>query len=99
MNFVLELSKTIRKHDSIFVVVDRFSKMTHFLPCNKTFDASKIAQIYFDGVVTLHGLPKIIVLDRDAKFMSYFWRILWHKMGTKLKFLLLFISKQTVKPR
>jgi len=86
MNFVLGLSKSIRKHDSVFVVVDRFSKMTHFLSCNKTSDAFKIAQIYFDGVVKLHWLRKIIVSDRDAKFMSYFWKTLWHKMRTKLKF-------------
>jgi len=72
MNLVLELSKTIRKYDSIFVVVDRFSKMAHFLPCSKTSDASKIAQIYFDGVVKLHSILKIIVSNRDVKFMSYF---------------------------
>ena len=90
---MLELSKTIRKHDSIFVVVDRFSKMTHFLPCNKTSDASKIAQIYFDGVVKLHSLPKIIVSDRDVKFMSFFWKTLWHKMRTKLKFFTAFHPK------
>ena len=86
MDFVLKLSKTVRKHDFIFMVVDHFSKMTHFLPCNKTSDASKIAQIYFDGVVKLHSLLKTIVSDRDVKFMSYFWKTLWHKMGSKLKF-------------
>ena len=63
---MLVLPKTIRKHDSIVVVVDRFIKVTHFLPCSKTSDASKISQIYFDGVVKLHGLPKIIVSNRDV---------------------------------
>jgi len=85
MNFVLGLSKTIRKHDSIFVVVNRFSKMAHFLSCTKTSDASKIAQIYFDGMAKLHCLPKTIVSDRVLKFISYFWKTLWHKMGTKVK--------------
>ena len=61
IDFVLGLSKTIKKYDYIFVIVDRFSKIAYFLPFSKTFDAFKIAQIYFDGVVKLHGLPKIIV--------------------------------------
>jgi len=72
MDFVFGLSKTVRKHDFIFIVVDRFSKMAHFLPCSKTSDASKIAQIYFDRVVKLHGLLKTIVLDMNVKFISYF---------------------------
>ena len=85
MYFVLGLPKTIMKYDSVFVVVDRFSKVAHFLSCNKTSGASKIAQIYFDGVVKLHGLPKTIIRYR-REIMNYFWKTLWHKMGTKLKF-------------
>ena len=76
MNFVLGLFKTIRKHDSVFVIIDCFLKMAHFLPCNKTCDAFKIAQIYLDEVIKLHGLPKTIISDRDVKFMSYFWNTL-----------------------
>ena len=69
---MLGLPKFLRKHDLILVVVDRFSKMAHFLPCSRTADASRVAKIFFDGIVKLHGLPKTIVSDRDVKFMSYF---------------------------
>ncbi|RDX84667.1 hypothetical protein CR513_34251, partial [Mucuna pruriens] len=66
------LLKSKSGKDSIFVVVDNFSRMAHFIPCHKE-------------MFTLHGLPKTIVSDRDSKFLSHF-RTLWSKLNIKLLF-------------
>lgn len=80
------LPRSKQGYDSVFVIVDKFNKMVHFVPCKRTNNASHIAHLFFKEVVRIHGLPKTIVSDRDVKFQGHFWRTLFKKLGANLTY-------------
>ena len=86
MDFVVGLPKTMKGHDSIWVVVDRLTKSAHFLPVKVTFTMDQYAQLYVQEIIRLHGIPSTIVSDRDSRFTSRFWKSLQKALGTELMF-------------
>jgi hypothetical protein len=86
MDFVVGLPKTQKGHDSIWVIVDRLTKVTHFLPVRTTYGGEKLAKLYIENIMKLHGVPSRIVSDRGTQFTSRFWKSLQKAMGTKLDF-------------
>ena len=86
MDFVTGLPWTQRQHDAIWVIVDRLTKYAHFLSVNVKDSLEKLAQLYVDEIVRLHGVPVSIVSDRDPRFTSRFWPSLQTALGTRLHF-------------
>jgi len=86
MYFVLGLPRSKKVRDSIFVVVYRFSKMVHFISSYKTNDSTNITNLFFREIIQLYGVPMSILSNKDVKFLSYFWIVLWGNLGTKLLF-------------
>lgn len=85
MDFLSGVSKTAKGYDSIFVMVNDFQSW-HTLFHVSEPHATYIADLFFREVMRLHGVPSSIVSDRDFKFTGHFWRTLWRKMGTELKY-------------
>ncbi|WRX30253.1 Reverse transcriptase domain - like 10 [Theobroma cacao] len=80
------VAKCLRRKDAIWVIVDRLTKSAHFLAVHSTYSIEKLAQLYIDEIVRLHGVPVSIVSDRDPRFTSQFWPKFQEALGTKLKF-------------
>ncbi|TYH10761.1 hypothetical protein ES288_A07G202600v1 [Gossypium darwinii] len=86
MDFVSGLPLTARKNDSIWVVVDRLTKSTHFIPMRTDYSLEKLGDLYVSEIVRLHGVPLSIIFGRDPRFTSRFWRKLQEALRTKLNF-------------
>ena len=71
---------------AIIVFVDKLSKMVHLAGCKKEVTAMEYGQIFVDNVFQLHGLPEVIISDRDPRFTGKFWRSLFDLLGTDLRF-------------
>lgn len=83
MDFIDGLPLSLGK-SVILVVVDRFSKAAHFMSLTHLYTAASVAQTFLDNVFKLHGFPRSIVSDRDAVFVSQFWKELFKLQGCAL---------------
>nr|GEX14705.1 putative reverse transcriptase domain-containing protein [Tanacetum cinerariifolium] len=83
MDLVTKLPKISSRHDAIWVVVDRLTKSTHFLPIREDYKTEKLARIYINEIVARHGVPISIISDRDGRFASHLWQALQKALGTK----------------
>ena len=86
MDFIIGLPKTQRKNDSIMVVIDKLSKYAHFIPVKSTYKEINIAEIFMKEIFRLHKIPKMVILDRDVKFTSKFWKELFAGLDTNMNF-------------
>jgi transposase InsO family protein len=86
MDFIVGLPRTQAGYDSIWVIVDRLTKVPHFIPVRRTCSGAKLAELYMSRIVCLHGVPKKIVSDKGSQFTSKFWEKLHESMDTKLNF-------------
>ena len=85
MDFVSGFPRTPSSHDVVWVIVDRLTKIVHFIPILMDYPMEKFAKLYIDRVVSLHGVSSISVSDRDLRFTSHFWEGLQDALGTKLR--------------
>jgi hypothetical protein len=82
MDFIVDLPKS-KSFDSVFVVVDRLTKMAHFVPCNKTITGKEMARLFLENVYKYHGLPDDIIYDHGTQFTSKFWQSLFKILQVK----------------
>ena len=84
MDFVTHLPQTSRRHDEVWVIVDRLIKSAHFLAVRMTFTLEIFCRVYICEIVTLHGVSVSIVSNRDPRFTAPFWKSFQKAMGTQL---------------
>jgi hypothetical protein len=86
MNFIVGLPHTQSGYDSIWVILDRLTKVVHFITLKTTYSSAKLAELYMARIVCLHGVPKKIMSDGGLQFTSKFWEKLHESLDTGLNF-------------
>jgi transposase InsO family protein len=86
MDFITRLPRTSAGYDSIWVIVNRLTKVAHFIPVKTTYSGAKLAELYMARIVYLHGVPKKIMSDRGSQFTSRYWKKLHESLDTRLNF-------------
>jgi hypothetical protein len=84
MDFIVGLPRTAKGYDSIWVIIDRLTKIAHFLLVKVKYPVITYAELYIARILSLHDVPKTIVSDRGTQFVSKFWEELQKSLGTKL---------------
>ncbi len=83
MDFMMGLPRTQKNYDAVWVIVDKLTKFTQFLPVRMDYSLDRLAKLYLDEMVRLHGVPVSIVSDRDPRFTSRFWSSLQKALGSR----------------
>jgi hypothetical protein len=86
MNFIVGLPHTQAGYDSIWIIVDRLTKVDHFIPVKTTYSGARLTELYMSWIICLHGVTKKIVSNSGSQFTSKFWGKLHESMDTKLNF-------------
>ncbi|GJR92585.1 reverse transcriptase domain-containing protein [Tanacetum coccineum] len=84
VDFITKLPRSMNGHDTIWVIVDRLTKPAHFLAIREDYSTKRLARIYIDEIVARHGVPVLIILDRDGWFTSRCWQTVQQALGTRL---------------
>jgi hypothetical protein len=86
MDFIVDLPRTQSGYDSIWVIVDRLTKVAHFIPIKTTYSGLQLVELYMSRIVCLHGMLKKIVSDKGTQFTLKFWERLHETLDTQLCF-------------
>ncbi|GKC33510.1 putative reverse transcriptase domain-containing protein [Tanacetum coccineum] len=84
MDFIIKLPRLRSGYDTIWVIVDRLTKLAHFLAIREDYSMEKLSRLYIDEIVARHVVPVSIISNRDGRFTSQFWQSLQKALGTRL---------------